>query len=103
MTRPRSGSHGSNQGFQRPPRVRLDTLGGIPEEPRYQQQQLPEISAPVLSQGTSSTQIQMLDDAAKKFSVTQEMMEEQIQNLVKENMVGGEMAQNIRGSLFPSK
>ena len=76
-TRARSGSHGSNTGFQKAPRYTGD-LGAVLEEIP---EQLPTMPDPVSSESVVQEDIKSLQEAAKKYGVAEGKMLDQLKQL----------------------
>ena len=67
-SRPRSSSHGSNQGFVRPPRV-TGNLGVVQEQPG-----LPMVLDPAVNKDVVDAEIKKLDEQAKKYPAAEQEM-----------------------------
>ena len=100
-SRPRSGSHGSNQGFQGRPRTKVGNLGTLNEEEKIP---LPTMTNPDASRETVRTMVEMLDTASRSsHSASEKMIQDQLKEIRNLNLVMGTQTTDSMKAAFRSK
>ena len=101
-TRPRSGSHGSNQGFRGRSRPTVGTLGAIAET--GSPQRLPEMNPTAMTREQMMEEVRRLDEMARgRHGISEEIMLNQIREMRNSNILSGMMTTEQVQKAFPSK
>ena len=101
-TRPRSGSHGSNQGFRGRSRPTVGTLGAIAET--GSPQRLPEMNPTAMTREQMMEEVRRLDEMARgRHGISEEIMLNQIREMRNSNILSEMMTTEQVQKAFPSK